>query len=213
MAEIVTIDPRSPDIACLRRAAALLRQGEVVAIPTDTFYGLAANPFDLAAVENVFSLKGRAKAAPLLLLVESVEMATALSRNLPLRFFSLAEHFWPGPLTIVVEASPKIPPSVTAHTGRIGLRLPAASIPVALIRETGFAITGTSANLSGNSESSTAGEVERCFGERLTLILDGGTSRHVKPSTVLSLTMNSWEILREGAIPQTELTKVLKKGR
>ena len=142
----------------------LLRQGEVIAIPTDTFYGLAANPFDVAAVEKVFSLKNRAKASPLLLLVDSVEMAVELSQNLPSLFFPLTERFWPGHLTIVVDASPKIPALVTAHTGRIGLRLPAAAIPVALIRETGFPVTGTSANWSGGPECSTAEEVEHCLG-------------------------------------------------
>ncbi|OFW10546.1 MAG: threonylcarbamoyl-AMP synthase [Acidobacteria bacterium RIFCSPLOWO2_12_FULL_59_11] len=210
MAEIVKIDPRSPDLPCLRRAAELLRQGEVIAIPTDTFYGLAANPFDLTAVEKVFSLKGRVKASPLLLLVDSVEMAAELSQDLPPLFFPLAERFWPGLLTIIVEASPKIPPPVTAHTGRIGLRLPAAAIPVMLVREAGFPVTGTSANLSGGPACSTAEEVQRCLGERLPLILDGGTSRLTKPSTVLSLRADSWEMLREGAVPPAEIAEALK---
>ncbi|MBI1956315.1 MAG: L-threonylcarbamoyladenylate synthase, partial [Acidobacteria bacterium] len=124
--------------------------------------------------------------------------------------FPLAERFWPGPLTIIVEASPKIPPPVTANTGRIGLRLPAAAIPVALVREAGFPVTGTSANLSGGPGCSTAEEVQRCLGERLPLILNGGASRLTKPSTVLSLRADSWEVLREGAVPPAEIAEALK---
>ncbi|MBI4459212.1 MAG: threonylcarbamoyl-AMP synthase [Acidobacteria bacterium] len=206
------LDPQLPEPSSLRRAAELLRQGEVIAIPTDTFYGLAANPFDRLAVEKVFSLKGRREGSPLLLLVSSVEMAAELSQNLPPQFFPLTQRFWPGPLTIVVNASSKIPPAVTANTGRIGLRLPAAAIPVALVREAGFPVTGTSANLSGQTECSTAAEVERSLGRRLPLILNGGTSPRVKPSTVLSLREDSWQVLRDGAIPMAEIANALKQG-
>src|SRR3990170_5262757 len=109
MAEILKTNPDSPEPSAIACAAELLREGQVVAIPTDTFYGLAANPFDLAAVEKIFAIKGREKGAPLLLLVDSLEMAADLSAKLPPQFDRLARQFWPGPLTIVVEASSKLP--------------------------------------------------------------------------------------------------------
>ena len=213
MAEILKTNPDSPEPSAIACAAELLREGQVVAIPTDTFYGLAANPFDLAAVEKIFAIKGRSKGAPLLLLVDSLEMAADLSAELPPQFDRLARRFWPGPLTIVVEASSKLPPAVSGQSGRIGLRLPAAAIPVALIKKAGVPLTGTSANRTGEKECATAQEVQQCFGERLPLILDGGASAATQPSTVLRLRQDSWEVLREGAIPAEEIAAVLRRDQ
>lgn len=213
MAEIISVDAKSPGFAPINRAAELLRQGQVVAIPTDTFYGLAANPFDPAAVGKIFEIKGRPKSNPLLLLVNSLEMAARLSANLPPHFYKLVHRFWPGPLTIVVEAAPNLPPETTAHTGRIGLRLPAARIPLELIGAAGFPITATSANLTGEQDSSTAQQVQISLGDRLSLILDGGISRADKPSTVLDLNGEIWRIVREGAISRDEIIKLFDSTR
>jgi len=212
MAEIWKVNAAQPEPDRIARAAERIRQGQVVAIPTDTFYGLAANPFDPRAVEAVFALKGRPADTPLLLLVDSVEMAADLFWEPPPRFHALARRFWPGPLTIVSDAAPKLPAAVTARTGRIGLRLPAASIPVALIHETELPLTGTSANRSGERECSTAEDVERCFGGQLPLILDGGPSTASRPSTVIGLRADSWELLREGAIPASQITAFFEQG-
>ncbi len=212
MAEIWKVNPVEPEPDQIARAAERIRLGQVVAIPTDTFYGLAANPFDPKAVEAVFALKGRAADSPLLLLVDSVEMALDLFWKAPPQFHALARRFWPGPLTIVSEAARKIPAAVTASTGRIGLRLPAAPIPLALIQEAGVPLTGTSANRSGEGECSTAEEVERCFGSQLPLILDGGRSAASRPSTVISLRDDSWEVLREGAIPASDIAAFFIQG-
>ena len=103
MGEILQIHNRSPERARIVRAAELVRQGQVIAIPTDTFYGLAANPFDPSAVQQIFAIKNRPESQPLLLLVDSLKMAAALSAAPPPEFYRLAEQFWPGPLTIVVE--------------------------------------------------------------------------------------------------------------
>src|SRR5258708_39721430 len=115
MAEIIEVDPVHPQAAAITRASELLRKGEVVAIPTDTVYGLAADPFDGEAIEKIFSIKGRPKDNPILLLVDSIAMVEELSRELPPNFYQPAKRFWPGPLTIVVEASPKVPASLTAN--------------------------------------------------------------------------------------------------
>lgn len=200
MTEILAVDALHPEPAAIARAAELLRHGEVIAIPTDTFYGLAANPFDTRAVEKVFAIKGRPKNNPLLLLVDSIEMATAVSPELPPEFYALARRFWPGPLTMVVKASGSLPPAVTAHTGTIGLRLPSAPVATALARAAGFPITATSANRSGQPDCASAQEVKTALGDRLSLILDGGPSHASKPSTVLVLIEGKWKIVREGII-------------
>jgi len=209
MSEILKVDWFFPEPSPIARATELLRNGQVVAIPTDTVYGLAANPFDLSAVERVFSIKERLKGNPILLLVDSIQMASELSVDLPPQFDLLAKRFWPGPLTMVVKASARLPSLLTGDTGWIGLRLPAAPVPLALIRVTRFPLTATSANLSGDRDSLTAEQVESALGDRVPLILDAGTSRTAKPSTVLKLYGETWEILREGAIPRTELADFL----
>ena len=210
MAEILQIDPKHPEADRIARAAGLIRRGEVIAIPTDTLYGLAANPFDDAAVERVFAIKGRPRNNPLPLLVDSLEMASELAAHLPEPFHKLARHFWPGPLTIVVSASAKLPAEVTAGTGTIGLRLPQASIAVALIRAAGCPITATSANLSGEQDSSSAEQVERSLGDRLSLIVNGGRSSNQKPSTVVDMSSATWQIVREGAISRREIEDCLR---
>ena len=213
MAEIVQVNPDSPEPSAIAQAAERIRRGQVVAIPTDTYYGLAANPFDRAAVERIFAIKGRSTNAPLLLLLDSEEMARELTAELPPNFHRLARRFWPGPLTIVVAASAKVPALVTGETGRIGLRVPAAAIPRALVRQAGVPVTGTSANRTGEKECSTAQEVERCLGESVALILDGGPSVVTRPSTLVDLRGDTWELLREGAIPAEEIAAVLGNGK
>ena len=209
MAEILKVNPAEPEPALIARAAELIGKGQVVAIPTDTFYGLAANPFDSAAVERVFAIKGRAQNLPLLLLIDSVEMARELAGELPPQFHRLAERFWPGPLTIVVKASAKVPARVTGESGRIGLRLPAAAIPRTLVQRLGVPVTGTSANRTGEKECSSAQEVERRLGTSVPLILDGGISSAARTSTVVSVRTDFWEVLREGAIAAEAIAAVL----
>lgn len=205
MAEIIKLDSFSPQPLMIATAAEVLRRGEVVAIPTDTFYGLAANPFDGGAVEKVFAIKGRPAGNPLLLLIDSLDMAVALSASLPPLFHSLAKRFWPGALTIVVEASPVLPPAVTGGTGTIGLRLPRAEVPLALIRKAGFPITATSANRTGDPPCVSAQDVEKTLGQQLKLILDAGAQQGKQPSTVVRLKGDKWEVLREGTIPRGEI--------
>jgi L-threonylcarbamoyladenylate synthase len=212
--EIIRINQQNPEPGLIAYAAEQLRQGEVLGMPTDTFYGLAADPFNLRAVERVYDIKSRSRHKPLSLLIESVGQAAALAKDLPTEFYLLAERFWPGPLTIIIQAAPKLPLKVTANSGNVALRVPAASIPLAVIRKAGVPITATSANLSGASECTTAAAVRDQLAGRLNIIVDGGNSPREVPSTIVDLTIEefgkpSWRIQREGAISAQEIAAAL----
>jgi tRNA threonylcarbamoyl adenosine modification protein (Sua5/YciO/YrdC/YwlC family) len=129
-----------------------IKKGQVAGMPTDTFYGLAADPLNLHAVDLIYEVKSRSRHKPLSLLIESVEQAEYLARPLPEAFYDITSKYWPGPLTIIVKASSRLPLKVTANTGNVALRVPAAKIPVEVIRAAGVPITATSANISGASE-------------------------------------------------------------
>jgi L-threonylcarbamoyladenylate synthase len=208
MAEILKLENSSLDYA-LEYATRLILAGKVVAFPTDTFYGLGADPFNLAAVSEIFRIKGRMPDRPIPLLVDSIDQAADLTQNPPKLFFTLAEKFWPGALTLVVPASAQIPLKVTANTGKVGLRWPLAPFVVGLIAASGRPLTGTSANLTEQDSCSTADEVDCQIGDVLPLILDGGLTRGGQASTVIELNGESARILRHGAIPESELKEYL----
>ena len=132
--EIVKISSQEPESSLVSYVAEKIRAGEVLGMPTDTFYGLAADPFNLHAVDRVYEIKSRSRHKPLSLLIESVDQAAELAWPVPEIFYLLARRFWPGPLTIIVKADPKLPLKVTANTGNVALRVPAAEIPLAIIR-------------------------------------------------------------------------------
>src|SRR5947209_16733910 len=143
-AELLKINSSQPEQKLVSYAAERIRQGQVLGMPTDTFYGLAADPVNLRAVERIYEIKSRSRHKPLSLLVESVDQAEDLSRNVPDVFHELAKKYWPGPLTIIVKASSRLPLKVTANTGNVALRVSSADIPVGSIREIGIAATATS---------------------------------------------------------------------
>ncbi len=208
MAEILKLENSSLKYV-LEYTVHLILQGKVVAFPTDTFYGLGADPFNLAAVSEIFRIKRRTSDRPLPLLVDSIEQAADLADHPPKLFFTLAQKFWPGPLTLVVPASRQVPLKVTANTGKVGLRWPLAPFVVALIAAAGRPLTGTSANLSDMEACSTADEVDCQIGDVLPLILDGGLTRGGLASTIIELSGETGRILRPGAIPDSELKEYL----
>ena len=181
----------------------------MVGIPTDTFYGLSADPFNLAAIEAVFQCKGRPETKALPILVNSVEQAVTLMRDVPEVFLTLAHKFWPGGLTLVVEATHRIPLKVTGNSGRIALRWANSRITTALIEAVGNPLTGTSANLSGFPSCSNAQQIVKQLGNRLPLILDGGDTGGTLASTIVRIDGSDWTIAREGAIPDAEIHKAL----
>jgi tRNA threonylcarbamoyl adenosine modification protein (Sua5/YciO/YrdC/YwlC family) len=208
-AEILKINSAEPEHRLVAYVAQQIRGGKAVGMPTDTFYGLAVDPFNLRAVDRVYEIKSRSRHKPLSLLVETVDQAEELTRPLPSEFYALARRFWPGPLTIIVKAAPRLPLKVTANTGNVALRVPAAPIPLAVIHESGIPITATSANMSGESECTSAAGVQEQLGDRIPLIVDGGESPRTVSSTIVDLTDSEWRILREGAVPRQEIAELL----
>jgi L-threonylcarbamoyladenylate synthase len=212
--EMVKINSETPEPSLIRYAADQIRAGQVLGMPTDTFYGLAADPFNLRAVERVYEIKSRSRHKPLSLLIEDVSQAEELAKPLPEEFHALAKKFWPGPLTIIVKAASKLPLKVTANTGNVALRVPNAKIPLAVVEAAGIPITATSANLSGESECTTAEAVRDQLGVRIPIIVDGGSSPRETPSTIVDLTDEEarWKILREGAISAQEISEFFAQG-
>lgn len=213
-AEILKINHETPETSLVKYAAEQIRAGQVLGMPTDTFYGLAADPFNLRAVERVYEIKTRSRHKPLSLLIESVDQAEDLTRPLPEEFYKLARRFWPGPLTIIVQAASRLPLKVTANTGNVALRVPSSKIPLAVIQAAGIPITATSANLSGAAECTTAEQVRDQLRDRIGIIVDGGTSPREVPSTIVDLTDHEarWSVLREGAIPAQEISEFFAQG-
>jgi tRNA threonylcarbamoyl adenosine modification protein (Sua5/YciO/YrdC/YwlC family) len=210
-AEILRIDPDEPEADRVQYVVACLRAGKVAGIPTDTFYGLAVDPVNLRAVERIYEIKGRLKHKPLSLLIASVGHAYELSRDLGTNLDRLAERFWPGPLTVIVKASSRLPLRSTANTGNVALRVPDAAIPRAIVAAFGLPITATSANLAGTPECTNAAGVRDQLGDRVPLIVDGGPTGRSQPTTIVDLSEGEgrWRILREGAIPTHEIALIL----
>ncbi|NWF86039.1 MAG: threonylcarbamoyl-AMP synthase [Bryobacteraceae bacterium] len=207
--DLVEIDQDQPSVEAVERAAIALRRGEIVAIPTDSLYTLVADPFNLHAVGRVFAAKGREPHRSLPLLVSDFLMAEDLVKELPARFYLLARRFWPGPLTIIVPASAKIPLKVTGNTGRLGLRQSRSRVAQALIDWLGQPLIATSANVSGQPTCRTGIEVFGTMDGRVDLVLDGGACVG-QGSTTIDITEPYWRLVREGSIPEKELAEFLK---
>ena len=185
-----------------------LRDGGVVAIPTDTLYGLAACAFDETAVAKVFELKGRPAGMALPLLLADVEDAHKCAVDLPPTFERLAARFWPGALTLIARKSDAVPYAVTAGMDTVGLRVPDHPLARSVARLLGAPITGTSANRSGMPGLTTAQAVRDEFGDAIEYVLDGGDAPGGVASTVLDLSGDTPRILRQGAIGRDEIEAV-----
>jgi len=208
-AELLKVSAEAPDPVTIRYAVNLIGEGKVIGIPTDTFYGLAADPFNLAAVQQIYRVKGRPDNRALPILVNSIAQAATLVRELPDNFLKLAKAFWPGGLTLVVEASNRLPLRVTGLTGRVALRWPNSRVACALIDQFDGPITGTSANLSGSPSCSTGDELMEQLGDRLPLVLDAGETGVGLASTIVSLGEDKWHVIREGLVPAGDIRDAL----
>ena len=212
-AEILRVHPDEPQKERVDYIVSCLRKGDVVAIPTDTFYGLAVDPVNLRAVEQIYQLKTRQKHKPLSLLISGLSQAYELARDTDAMMDKLADKFWPGPLTMIVRAGTKLPLRSTAYTGNVAIRVPDAAIPRAVVEKFGLPITATAANLQGASECTNAACVRDQIGDRIPLIVDGGPTGRALPTTIVDLSLGPgrWMILREGAIPTHEIVMVLER--
>ena len=189
----------------VERAAALIRAGKLVAFPTETVYGLGANALDAAAVAGIFHAKGRPKTSPLIVHVDSLEMARGLASEWPEAAETLARRYWPGPLTLVVPKRASIPDIVTAGLPAVGLRMPAHPLALELIRVADVPIAAPSANRFSELSPTLAGHVPEGLAD---YVLDGGPARVGIESTVLSLAGEA-VLLRPGVIPLTEIEALI----
>jgi L-threonylcarbamoyladenylate synthase len=196
---VVTVHPTSPDPQQLAEAARVLRDGGVVAFPTETFYGLGAAALDARAVVRVFEMKGRPRSSPLLVLVDSVEMAQRIA-IVPERARPLIARHWPGALTLVLTARAIVPAEITASTGTVGVRMSSHAVASGLVRALGAPITAPSANPTGLPPPSSAAAVLSDFDGAIDLVLDGGATRGGLPSTVLDVTVDPPRVIRQGAV-------------
>src|SRR5476649_2321101 len=181
--DLVEIDVEDPRPDVLERAAAAVRRGKVVAIPTDALYMLVADPFNLRAVAGVFKAKGREAHRSLPILLRDTLMAEELASELTDRFFLLARHFWPGPLTIIVPASAKVPLKVTGNTGRLAMRQSRSRVAQALLDWLDQPLIATSANISGQPTCRAGIDVFGTMDGRVDLVLDGGTCNGLGATT------------------------------
>lgn len=198
--------------AAVREAVKLLRAGELVAVPTETVYGLAANAFNPDAVRRIFEVKQRPPNNPIIVHVCSVRMARECVASWPETAAILAKSFWPGPLTLVLPRSKCVPDVVSAGGDTVGIRWPDHPVILALIAACGFPLAAPSANLSSRLSATTAEHVQRSLGDKLKLILDGGQCRVGIESTVLDLTCDPPRILRPGIINDSAISAVLGKN-
>lgn len=208
MAEIIKINFDYPDPA-LKNALNILKNGGIISFPTETFYGLGVNALDERAVNKVFQVKERDTNKPLLVFIASKDQLPDLTPSVNATAKKLIDCFWPGPLTLVFEASPGLPQVLTGNTGKIGVRVSGSSFVRQLSQLSGFPITGSSANISNNPEPVFAIEVVEALGEKIDLILDGGKATGTRSSTVLDVCETIPILLRPGIIEKEAIENAL----
>ena len=196
----VFVDPEAPQRDALQEAAKWIRTGGLVALPTDTLYGLAADPFRSDAVARVFTVKGRAEGRALPLIAADADQIAARLGPLSPVAERLAAKFWPGPLTLLIPAPAALARDVTGGTGRVAVRVPAHDIARAICRAADRPITATSANRSGQPATADPAEVERALGGDIDLLIDTGPTRGGAPSTIVDVTGATPRLVRAGAV-------------
>ncbi len=193
----------------ISRAAELLRQGQIIAIPTETVYGLAADIFNAAAVHKIFAAKRRPANSPLSAHISNLKQVEMVAQNIDKRFWPLAEKFMPGPVGVIIEANPRVPSVVTAGTNTIGIRFPDEQNFIDIVNLFGSPVAATSANLSGKPSPTSAEHVARDLNGSIAAIVDAGISRYSTESTIISLLAEVPVILRQGVVSREALEEVL----
>jgi L-threonylcarbamoyladenylate synthase len=189
----------------IREAADVIRRGGVVGFPTRCLYGLGADALSSKAVDRVFEVKQRPAGNPILVLIDHISQLEPLVKRVPPLAYDLIDHFWPGRITLVFEAADRLPVNLTAGSGKIGIRMPGHAVARALVNAVNGPITGTSANLSGNPGCCRIADLEPQIARGLDLILDAGDLKGGAGSTVVDVSQDKMQILREGEISAQEL--------
>jgi L-threonylcarbamoyladenylate synthase len=208
---IFRVDPHNPDPHIIRQVASIIREGGLVAFPTETVYGLGALVFNEQAVRRVYIVKNRPFDNPLIVHISSLEMLSQVADNIPEKAFKLIERFWPGPLTLVLPRNPSIPRVVSGGLDMVAVRMPAHPVALVLIREVGDPIAAPSANLAGKPSPTTAEHVIQDLYGKIDAILDGGETLYGVESTIIDITTSPPTLLRPGAIPVEEVEKILSE--
>jgi len=213
MAEIINLkfNDSKHSLKQIRKIREILDVGGVIAYPTDTYYGLGANPFNEEAVLNIYRIKNRPATKPFIALTKSIEDLNRLVSDFTRASEKLMSVFWPGPLTILFRVLPYLPAKLTAHTGKIGVRVPGNKFTRQLLENLDHPLTATSANISGEKNLGSASEVDALLGHQVHAIIAGGDCQCEKPSTVIDLTVSPPVIIRDGAISREQIESVLGK--
>lgn len=207
----VKIDPLRPEASILKKAVEILKKGEVIALPTDTFYALGADGLNPEAIKKVYEIKGRDYKKPILLLIADREQLASLVSKIPSVADKLISYFWPGPLTIIFKASGEIPSLLLGEGDKVGIRIPDNLVVREISRILGGPITGTSANLSGKPSPFSAETLVSSLGEKLALILDAGITPGGLASTIIDVTTIPPRLIRKGKISVEEIEKAIGK--
>jgi len=190
-------------------AVQVLKKGGIVAFPTETYYGLAVDPYNEEAVKKLYRAKRRNSEKPLLLLIANRAQLDSVVEKVPKEYVPLIDTYWPGPLTLVFHAKPKVSRRVTGGTGTIGVRISPHPVAQGLLAKMGTPITATSANLAGAKPAQSATDVVQIFGSSVDLVIDGGDSNGDLCSTIVALKENKLTILRNG---QVDLKKIIERS-
>lgn len=209
--KIRRIDPACPQLEFIHEAANVIKKGGIILFPTKYLYGIGADAFNGEAVNRIFEIKQRPYHKPILVLINHRKQLNDLVRYIPPVAYCMMEKFWPGDLTIVLDAKEMLPMPLTAGTGKIGVRLTGYKVAFDLVSELQGPMTGTSANLSGAPGCSRVSDLDPLIADQLDLILDAGPLRGGIGSTVIDVTADSPKILREGGVPAKDIYDLLKK--
>ncbi len=210
MAKVVKIDLSAPQTSALEEAADILREGGIVAYPTETFYGLGADAFNEVAIKKLYQIKGRDLNKPISILIRDQEMLKQVANSIPPVAERLMQELWPGPLTLIFKCRDQLPSYLTGGTGKVGVRISSQLTAQRLLEILELPITATSANLSGGKSPITAQEILGSSANGIDLILDGGKLPGQRGSTIVDLTLFPPKIVREGEIPGRVIMDFLK---
>lgn len=207
MTELIRIDPKDPHPEDISRVASFLKDGQVIAYPTETIYGLGADVFNRKAVKRIYDLKSRDYTLPISILVADLRMLHEVVSDVSDAALSLMRRFWPGPLTICLPAAAGFPKDLITSTGKVGVRMSSHPVAAAIVAAFGRPITTTSANLTGFPPSLSVRHVQKYFGDRIPCIVDGGECDPSRGSTVVDVSEEAMRVIRDGAVPADDVIR------